>query len=51
MLRLVAIAVGLSAFFTVSPAPATFLTWTLQDVVFADGGTATGSFDFDAETN
>ena len=51
MLRLVAIAVGLSAFFTVSAAPAIALTWTLQDVVFADGGTATGSFDFDAETN
>ena len=25
--------------------------WTLQNVVFADGGTAAGSFDFDAETN
>ena len=51
MLRLVAIAVGLSAFFTVSAVPAIALTWTLQDVVFADGGTATGSFDFDADTN
>src|SRR5690242_19918035 len=26
------------------------VTWTLEDFVFADGGTATGSFVFDADT-
>ena len=32
-------------------ANATPLTWTLNDVAFADLGTATGSFVFDADTN
>ena len=27
------------------------VTWTLEDVVFADGGTAAGSFVYDADTN
>ena len=27
------------------------VTWTLQNWVFDDGGTASGSFDFDASTN
>ena len=33
-----------------APAAATVLTWTLHDVVFDDGGTAEGTFDFDADT-
>jgi hypothetical protein len=35
-------------------APASFavpLTWTLNDIVFEDGGTATGSFVYDADAN
>ena len=34
-----------------SPVQAAILTWQLNDVVFEDGGTATGSFGFDADTN
>jgi hypothetical protein len=33
------------------PAQAASLTWTLQNAVFEDGGTLTGSFDYDAEAN
>lgn len=32
-------------------ASATPITWTLHDVTFDDGGTATGTFDYDADTN
>lgn len=32
-------------------ASAAGLTWTLNDVTFRDGGTATGSFTYDADTN
>ena len=32
-------------------ASAVTLTWTLQDVTFSDGGTATGSFVYDSEAN
>lgn len=34
-----------------SPARATPLTWTLQNTTFTDGGTASGSFVYDATTN
>ncbi|MEA5535634.1 PEP-CTERM sorting domain-containing protein [Crocosphaera sp. XPORK-15E] len=34
-----------------SPASAVSLTWNLQNVQFEDGGTATGSFQYDADTN
>ncbi|HEY2708334.1 MAG TPA: PEP-CTERM sorting domain-containing protein [Caulobacteraceae bacterium] len=34
-----------------SSASATVLTWTLDNAVFDDGGTATGSFDFNTATN
>jgi hypothetical protein len=33
------------------PARAVGLTWTLNDVKFDDGGTATGTFDYDADTD
>ena len=32
-------------------ANAAVVTWTFQDVVFDDGGTLTGSFDYDADIN
>ncbi len=32
------------------PARAASLTWSVQDAVFEDGGTLTGTFDYDAET-
>lgn len=32
------------------PVQATVLTWTLHDVTFADGGTASGSFSFETTT-
>jgi hypothetical protein len=38
-----------AAFWVVSPASATPLTWTLSDFVFSDGGTASGSFVYDAD--
>ncbi|PSB67423.1 hypothetical protein C7B61_06255, partial [filamentous cyanobacterium CCP1] len=41
------VGVGIAA----APAEAAALKWTLQDVTFNDGGTATGSFLFDADTN
>ena len=34
-----------------SPAHASPVQWTLQDVTFNDGGTASGSFFYDADTN
>ena len=34
-----------------SPASAAVLTWTLHNVTFDDGGTASGTFDYDAATN
>lgn len=34
-----------------SPALAAPVVWTLQDVIFTDGGTASGSFTFDADAN
>ena len=45
--------IALTAFaslFVAWPAQATPLTWTLQDVRFDDGGTASGFFVFDPET-
>jgi hypothetical protein len=41
------VGVGMAA----APAEAAALKWTLQGVTFNDGGTATGSFSFDADTN
>ena len=35
----------------VVPAHAAVITYTLEDVIFDDGGTASGSFDFDTSTN
>jgi hypothetical protein len=40
---------GLAAGFT--PAKAVPVTWTLQDWTFNDGGSASGSFVYDADTN
>ena len=34
-----------------SPASAATVTWTLENVLFAGGGSATGSYDYDASTN
>ncbi len=34
-----------------APAHSTPVTWTLQNIVFGDGGTASGSFTYDADTN
>jgi hypothetical protein len=34
-----------------TPAVAAVLTWTLHDVTFDDGGTAEGTFEYDADTN
>jgi hypothetical protein len=45
-MRSVLILIGLSL--TASAAP---LLWTLEGVTFAGGGTASGSFDFNADTN
>jgi hypothetical protein len=42
--------VFLAFFLSVSSASAGPLTWVLNDVQFADGATATGSFDYDADT-
>ena len=39
------------SFGTIPSARAATLTWTLQNFLFDDGGTATGSFGFDADTN
>ena len=47
-------AVSLIGFFfgaLFAQAQAAVITYHLQDVVFNDGGTASGSFDFDTETN
>jgi hypothetical protein len=46
--------VALFVLFSIAPIPsaqAATLTWVLQGVVFDDGGTATGSFGYDADTN
>jgi hypothetical protein len=37
--------------FVVAAAPAAPIVWTLQNVTFSDGGTATGSYVYDANTN
>ena len=42
---------GVILLFVVGSAQAAVVTWTLNDVVFEDLGTATGSFDYDADTN
>src|SRR5262245_23815689 len=42
---------GSVALLTAAPAVAAPVKWTLQNVVFADGGTATGSYSYDAATN
>ena len=47
---LVGVAIGLSVLGFSQPASATPLTWNLVGVTFDDGGTATGSFVFDADT-
>jgi hypothetical protein len=47
---LVAVGIGLSVLGFSQPASATPLTWNLVGVTFDDGGTATGSFVFDATT-
>ena len=41
---------AMAALLMMSGMQAAPLTWTLQDVVFDDGGTASGSFVFDADT-
>lgn len=41
---------ALASIFAVGSANAAVVTWTLQDVAFADGGAASGTFDFDAAT-
>ncbi len=47
-----ALAVGAGIFFwSPTPASAIVRTWTLNDVAFDDGGTASGTFDYDANTN
>lgn len=40
----------LAMFASMGAAHAAAVTWYLQDVAFDDGGTASGSFDFDADT-
>ena len=51
-MRLVLTALALPLAVSLAPvAHAAALTWTLQNVVFDDGGTASGSFVFDADTN
>jgi hypothetical protein len=45
------VAAALGAVITVSHAEAAPVTWDLDNVAFADGGTATGSFVFDASTD
>lgn len=47
---LVAVGIGLSLLGFSQPASATPLTWNLVGVTFDDGGTATGSYVFDADT-
>ncbi len=42
---------GVILLFVVGSAQAAVVTWSLNDVVFEDLGTATGSFDYDADTN
>jgi hypothetical protein len=42
---------GLCSITPVSSVQAATVTWFLQDVRFDDGGTATGSFGYDADTN
>ncbi len=44
-------ALGVILLMVVGAAQAMPLTWTLEDVVFDDGGTAYGSFIYDASTN
>ena len=43
-------ALGVILLFVVGSAQAALVTWTLNDVIF-DGGSATGSFDYDANTD
>lgn len=42
---------AIASFVVAGSANAAVLTWTLQDVVFTDGGSASGTFDFDTSTN
>lgn len=52
MAKLMGFALGAClALAAVAPASAMPLTWTLSGVVFEDGGTASGSFVYDADTN
>lgn len=46
----IALAVCLLGAWTAAPADATPIKWTLHDVTFVDGATASGSFVFDADT-
>jgi hypothetical protein len=50
MHKILAAAAALLALATAGAANAAVHTWTLQDVVFSDGATASGSFDYDADT-
>jgi hypothetical protein len=43
--------IAIALMFTWGSASAIPVQWTLEDVVFADGGTASGSFVFDADTS
>ncbi|MEZ5894401.1 MAG: VPLPA-CTERM sorting domain-containing protein [Parvularculaceae bacterium] len=45
------LAAVLSTFGLCAPAGATPVTWTLADAVFSDGGTASGTFIYDADAN
>jgi hypothetical protein len=44
-------ALGVILLFVVGSAQAIPVVWTLQDVAFDDGGTATGSYVYDADSN
>jgi len=50
MMKIRIILSALAAVFFVSPVSAAVVTYTLQDVTFEDGGTASGSFDYDTDT-
>ncbi|MGB6301211.1 MAG: PEP-CTERM sorting domain-containing protein [Rivularia sp. (in: cyanobacteria)] len=47
----IASAAAIANFSVSSPVKAAVVNWTLDDVIFDDGGTATGSFEYDADTN
>jgi len=50
-LGLTTIGSAASIFLPIATLPANALTWTLNNVAFGDGGTATGTFDYNATNN